>query len=246
MHEAQLHERNSFVTLTYADEHLPAHGSLRYEDFQLFMRRVRKMLGAVRFYMCGEYGETTFRPHYHANLFGVDFRGDWKVAGKSASGQLFYTSERLSKCWPLGRATVQPLTREAAGYTARYIMKKALGQNAETAYVRTDPATGASVQLVPEFARMSLKPGIGAGWFQRFRGDVFPHDHVVADGREHRVPKYYDKLLKRADPHAVELDSLEFSRLQKAQLSRADNTDERRRVRDQVHQARVRTLTRTL
>ena len=57
VHEKSLHEESSFVTLTYDDEHLPANGSLVYRDFQLFMKRYRKITGSgVRFLMCGEYG----------------------------------------------------------------------------------------------------------------------------------------------------------------------------------------------
>ena len=37
MHEASLYKNNCFVTLTYADEHLPADYSLHYDDFQKFM-----------------------------------------------------------------------------------------------------------------------------------------------------------------------------------------------------------------
>lgn len=73
MHEAKLHPANCFVTLTYRDEDLPENGSLRHRDFQLFMKRLRKRAD-VRFYMCGEYGEQKLRPHYHACLFGVDYR----------------------------------------------------------------------------------------------------------------------------------------------------------------------------
>ena len=71
MHEAQLHERNSFVTLTYKGD-VPDEG-LRYRDFQLFMKRLRKYASGqqIRFYMCGEYGDEKGRPHFHACLFGV-------------------------------------------------------------------------------------------------------------------------------------------------------------------------------
>ena len=71
MHEAKLHDRNCFVTLTYDDLHLPPHGSLRYRDIQLFHKKLRRRVGAFRFFLCGEYGEQLGRPHYHACYFGM-------------------------------------------------------------------------------------------------------------------------------------------------------------------------------
>ena len=72
LHEASLYDSNSFITLTYDDSNLPYGGSLNYEDFQKFMKRLRKRINSkVRFYMGGEYGsEGTMRPHFHACLFG--------------------------------------------------------------------------------------------------------------------------------------------------------------------------------
>ena len=61
VHESQLHENSVFVTLTYSDEFCPI--SLEYAHFQNFMKRLRKKFGPTRMYMCGEYGERTFRPH---------------------------------------------------------------------------------------------------------------------------------------------------------------------------------------
>lgn len=42
MNEASLYDHNEYITLTYADEHLPQYNELAYEDFQKFMRRLRK------------------------------------------------------------------------------------------------------------------------------------------------------------------------------------------------------------
>ena len=53
MHERQMHEEASFVTLTYSDECVPRDFSLRYRDFQLFMKRLRKAYPEreIRFYV---------------------------------------------------------------------------------------------------------------------------------------------------------------------------------------------------
>ena len=60
---------------------------------------------------------------------------------------------------------------QSAGYVARYSLKKVNGDLAAAHYRRVDPDTGEVFDLVPEFAHMSLKPGIGASWFDRFYGD---------------------------------------------------------------------------
>lgn len=237
MHEASLWEDSCFVTLTYARDFMPAGESLDHRDFQLFMKRVRKKFGrkTVRFYMCGEYGPLNQRPHYHACLFNVAFREDRVPAGKSASGAVFYDSKELSDLWKFGRCSVQDLTPETASYCARYIMKKVLGQDADKHYGSRRP----------DYAAMSLKPGIGAGWYSKYAGsDVFPQDYVVEDGIKRPVPKYYDKLLKRSKLQVR--DDIEFARSERAKLSAVDNTAERRLVREIVHEAKVSTLTRNV
>lgn len=240
MHEASLWPENCFVTLTYARDCLPPDASLEHRDFQLFMKRLRSHFRKpIRFYMCGEYGEARLRPHYHACLFNVDFRSDRVQAGKSKSGMIFYESALLSRLWGHGRASVQDLTRETAGYTARYVMKKVLGPGAIAAYV-----TGDGVSRRREYAAMSLKPGIGAGWLNKFFSDVYPRDYVVADGTKRRPPKYYDKLLKRADRSM--LDSIARERELRALAAAPDNTPARREVRELVHNARVVNLKREL
>ena len=56
------------------------------------------------------------------------------------------------------------------------------------------------------------------------------------------MPRYYDKLMRRTGD--VRMDALEFEREKRAKLAAADNSDERRLVREEVHLARVRTLQR--
>ena len=109
MHEASLYKNNCFLTLTYSDEYLPDDYSLHYEDFQKFMKRLRKRFKGlepaayaestdkmkrlrkrlkfpIRFYMAGEYGEQFGRPHFHACIFNFDFSDkyrDWETDRKS-------------------------------------------------------------------------------------------------------------------------------------------------------------------
>lgn len=239
MHEARMHEYSSFVTLTYSDEKLPFRHALVYRDFQLFIHRLRKRLGKpVRFYMSGEYGERTGRPHFHACLFGVFFP-DREYYRKSGSGSRLYKSAFLDSVWGLGLCSIGDVTFESACYTARYICKKVTGDMAEDHYRRVDGDTGEVYFLPPEFSRMSLKPGIGATWFAKFQDDVLPRDYVVVDGRKVKVPRYYMELYKRSGD--LEVDSVEFDRYVKAQAPERvlDSTPERLEVRERVERARL-------
>lgn len=256
MHEAQMHDESCFITLTYNDENVPEDRSLRYPDFQLFMRRLRKHFATegkrVRFFMCGEYGEKRSRPHFHACLFGCQFP-DAISFKRGESGCEIYTSEILSSFWkspmgvPLGYASVGALTFDSAAYVARYVTKKVFGDvaDATSAYLYVDDY-GEVHYREPEFAHMSLKPGIGAGWFARYYGDVFPRDHVIVEGRKLEVPKYYDKLLAASLNLIPDPDDISFRRYKNAVLRSDDATPERLRVREEVTIAKLNFKRRTL
>jgi len=231
VHEAQLHDSNAFVTLTYDNEHVPSDGSLRYVDFQRFMRKLRKRFGSVRFYMCGEYGETTFRPHYHALLFGLDLF-DKKPIGTTPSGFPLWRSPMLESIWEHGYSSFGDVTFESAAYVSRYVMKKVTGPNADEHYTRVSPHTGEIVKVTPEFTRMSLKPGIGAPWLERFASDVLTCDQVSLRGRKMKPPRYYDNKLR--EQYWQRFEEIDLERFQKAMDMADDNTPERLVVREQV------------
>ncbi|AXH73142.1 MAG: replication initiator protein [Microviridae sp.] len=230
LHEAQLHDESCFVTLTYRD----APFSLEYRDFQLFLKRLRKEFSprTIRFFMCGEYGGRFGRPHFHACLFGVSFR-DRVFHSVSPSGERLYRSPILESLWTLGFSSVGELTSRSAAYVARYCTKKVAGQ--ASARLRVDSSTG-EIQ-VPEFNRMSLRPGIADGWIRKFASDVYAQDCVVIDGRKQRPPKFYSKHL--AEVYPKRFADIEFSRWEKAQAGRKDGTPERLAVREQCARARL-------
>jgi hypothetical protein len=205
VHEAQLHEDNCFITLTYDQEHLPADGSLQLKDFQNFMKRLRKKCEPIRprYYHCGEYGEQLTRPHYHACLFGLDFN-DKELLGEN-NGQQLYTSQMLANTWGLGFVTLGELTLQSAGYCARYITKKITGNQAQDHYLRTDEY-GQAYWLKPEYSTMSRNPGIGAKWYEKYKTDLWPHDEVPVPGAGvfKKVPRYYEQILQREDPEQHE------------------------------------------
>lgn len=238
MHEAQLHERNSFVTLTYSPEELPSYGSLRKEDFQKFMKRLRREIEPrkVRFFHCGEYGEAFSRPHYHACLFGVDFGGD-RFEHTVRDSVPVWRSPTLERLWPYGFSEIGQLTYGSARYVARYVHKKIGGSAAGDHYSVVDAETGEVVQLEPEYATMSRRPGIGAGWFEKFGNEVFPRDEVVVKGGLQKPPEYYVDLLARDDP---ELAS-EIKRKRSDARVISESVGQRLRAREKCTRARVST-----
>lgn len=242
VHEASLHEDNCFITLTYSDSFLPSGGILRLDDFQRFMKRVRKRYSekSIRFFHCGEYGPKLGRPHYHALLFGHDW--DDKRPHKQERGNVWYRSEQLSSLWGLGHCLSGAITYQSAAYCARYVMKKVTGPDAEEHYSRVDPETGEIIELPPEYVTMSRRPGIGADWIKKYHSDVYPNDFVVVNGRRFKPPKYYDKFMEWYDPEMLE--DCKSRREDFAEMSWENNTPERLRVREQVQTARANRLER--
>lgn len=214
MCELWSHDRSSFLTLTYKEENLVwgnSRATLFPKHLQLFLKRLRKSLDyPVRFLACGEYGERTQRPHYHCILYGHDFSEDrrhYSGVGTSA----LYTSEQLDNLWSLGECKIGSVTFQSVQYVARYILGKKLGKESDNYYKEEG--------IEPEFVRMSLKPGLGRDWFDRFYSDVFPLDYMVVNGVKCRVPRYFDKILKDSNP-------FEFERVKEERKIKRENTPE--------------------
>lgn len=240
VHEAQMHEANAFITLTYAEDRL----SLVKQDWVDFMKRLRERVRPrlIRFFMCGEYGELYGRPHYHAVIFGFDFpdRTLWK---KSTSGEFLYRSALLEGVWSLGHSSVGNVTFESAAYVARYVMKKELGSSSPLREI-VDVTTGEVVRREHEFSLRSLKPGLGRSWLERYWNDVYPHGFVVVNGSKQKPSRYYEKVLaERSAALAVELAA---RREAEAAKRFDDNAPARLRVKEVVLKARVGHLKRTI
>lgn len=157
MLESAKHANSSFLTLTYSDEFLPSSGSLNPKHVQDWLKRFRRALGEqrVRFYLVGEYGELTFRPHYHVAMFGYSSCLNWcdsddfSVAQRSRC--LCVQCSLVRSTWKFGKTDCGTLSEDSAQYIAGYVTKKMTSKE--------DVRLGGRY---PEFARMSNRPGIGA------------------------------------------------------------------------------------
>jgi len=192
-----MHSENCFITLTYDDDFLPFGGSLYRPDFQKFCKRLRKKVGPFRLFYCGEYGETTRRPHYHAILFG--FRPNDPELFSQGKHKL-YESKLLRETWGLGHASFGEATFETAAYVARYVTKKITGPAAEKHYQTVDPETGEIYDLVPEFNGMSRRPGIGLPWLKKYGRGAYERDEVVLRSKAMKPPRAYDLQFEVTDP----------------------------------------------
>ncbi len=266
LHEASLYDDNCFITLTFSDEGLalrekqyihknkiragankepldvPSELSIHTPDLQLFFKRLRKQYGQkIRFFACGEYGEQTRRPHYHACIFNFNFP-DRKQIKETAQGHKLYISDSLSTLWPYGHSTIGQVTFDSAAYVARYIMKKVNGSRQEKHYQIFNKDTWELTNIKPEFTTMSRKPGIGFPWFEKYNKDMYEKDYVIINGKKVPCPKFYDNKLEQMDPYHY--DHIKETRLNNIDKHNIDNTPERLEIREKVKKLRIKQLTR--
>lgn len=231
--EARLHDRNSFITLTYNDEHLPKDKSLDKTHLQKFFKRLRKQKGRFKYYACGEYGDRTQRAHYHACLFGMDF--DDKIEFQKINDSTLYISEELNKIWGYGNTSIGELTFESAAYCARYVLKKKTGLSKCVQHTRLDEETGELIPVVQPYAVMSLATAIAKQWLSKNHGDIYnaDKDFLVLRGKKLKPPKYFDNIYDTIDPERL-------ARIkEKRQKERTNYTLEELRAHEKITRARI-------
>ena len=132
--EAYYHSCAVFLTLTYHDDFLPSTGSFRKEDFQLFMKRLRKALPGrkLKYYASTEYGPLHGRQHWHAILYGIDRCKVYgcRVCSDHANVMPPANSDciRLEQAWSINGTRIGIVDTSGVGvescqYVANYIQK---------------------------------------------------------------------------------------------------------------------------
>ncbi len=159
--ESYLHPASIFLTLTYSDDFLPNKSSLVPLEPQLWLKRYRRAIfpRLIRFFLVGEYGTQTQRPHYHAAIFNAS-RLDQTVIEETWTD----VDTRL----PLGHVHIGDLNSYSAGYLCGYVTKN-----------MTNPDNPLLEGRHPEFARQSNRPGIGADAMQIVADAIFKNKHLV-------------------------------------------------------------------
>lgn len=206
-HEAKKYTNNTFITLTYEDNYLPNEGWLDADEFTRFLKRLRKRAEydrnivcdsrfGIRYFACGEYGEKTARPHYHAILFNADF------ADKQRVGKNLYHSDILRSLWPYGHNRVGDASPAAASYIAQYALKK-----------QGDGSTDADGVWKPApFLRMSRN--LGKDWLEQNQQDL-EKGFFVRDGKPRKIPRTYLLRIKEKNGFlydAIQANQQKFTR----------------------------------
>ena len=206
MMEMIYHDSSYFVTLTYNEDNVPiaydentgcVSGlfTLDKRDPQLFMKRLRKACpnDKIRFYLAGEYGENTGRPHYHAILFGLHLN-DLKPFGRSETGNQYFISGFLDRVWNKGFVSVEPANYATCKYVASYVTKK-IGIHPNKVYE--------DQFMVPPFSLSSRKPGIGYQYYDE-HPEILDTGKIIlgtANGSyEFMLPRYFKKKFSEQDP----------------------------------------------
>lgn len=159
--EIPYHAFNYFVTFTYDDDHLPfnefGEPVLLLKDMQDFWKRLRKKY-QVSYFMCGEYGENTLRPHYHALIYS-----DKDFPGFSLWSPYKYLNETLQNIWKNGQVIVEDVQPGSVAYVSGYVEKKLKDSNYE-------------LYPVKPFTLMSRRPAIGFRYIRdHYRSIVETH-----------------------------------------------------------------------
>lgn len=162
-----------FVTLTYNDENLPADLSVNKRDVQLFHKRLRKHFppSDLRFYLVSEYGDHTYRPHYHGLYFF-----------KSVYDKRFIY-DTFTNSWNNGFCSFGDVEEGSIVYCTKYCLKRKI----EIA------------GRAPTFRLVSkMSGGLGAGYISRmgsYHIETDNYSFVSSFGKRCRMPKYYKDTL---------------------------------------------------
>lgn len=192
-HEARYYTDKHFLTLTYDEEKCPP--GIQHRDMQLLWKRVRKHFAIktkvpgkrpnrqktiitprdLKHLTCGEYGDRTQRPHYHAAVLGLPLNDLRKWDSEN------HTSETLTNLWGNGIVTVSELTFDRIKYVAGYVLKKA-------GYRKQIYITEDGEELEPPYRHMSQ--GLGERWVTDYGNDL-RLGYLQHDGAKYAIPRYY-------------------------------------------------------
>lgn len=199
-----------FITLTYSDEYLDklvmsenyGIASLDYSHMDDFVKGLRNKFrdAQLDYYYSGEYGDASFRAHFHMILYNADI-SDLVFFKLNDNGDPIYTSDTLSQLWKdRGFVTVSRFSWRGAAYTASYVEKKRDGRKL---------CEYTAVGIEPEKARMSRRPGLAYDYYLENAGALWKNyglavDRSVNSSGHLGMPRYFRKL---AEEKGIGLDA---------------------------------------
>lgn len=198
VHEAQMHEGNAFITLTYSDEHLESPRLLK-PHVQTFVKDLRNHLGndpahRISVMYTGEYGEETKRPHWHLLIFNY-YPPDAKYRYSTKIGHKIYESKTIDEIWGRNDPKKKPseigtITMDSAGYVARYAAKKLVhGKDQDHDF--------------HPIHQTSSKNALGKTWIEKYWKQTFDQGYIIIPSSKEKagIPRYYVDWLKKHHPN---------------------------------------------
>lgn len=152
----------------------------------------------IRFFLCGEYGGQTKRPHYHAILFNLPIKKEMlKLHSITKSGDMLWECDTIAKIWGKGFISIAEVNWDTCAYVARYVMKKMKGKVEDEFYFENG--------MSPEFIRMSRMPGIGLDFFTSNFQKIYANDEIILKGHKEKIqpvkpPSYFDEKFREMHP----------------------------------------------
>lgn len=202
-------EATTFITLTFDEDHVGSN-ELDHREWSQFIKDFRKKFCQAEYskpkdygtkrhkriysktfkqikqVMCGEYGDTFGRKHFHGIIFNHSF-GDMRFTGDySAKGNPIHTSDALREVWKKGRVQIEPITFDLALYVGSYVTDNLLDE---------DPNQGHQKKQYGLFGR-----GIGLNWIKRYWRDVLVSGQIKTLERDYPVPRYFWKKIEELHP----------------------------------------------
>lgn len=225
LHELNEHEDSVFVTLTYSGEEYEQ-GTLCKHDLQKFFKRLRKNISPnkIRYFACGEYGDITKRPHYHAIIFGLSLKLDDQLI--------------IRDSWNLGHVEFGIAEPASIRYVAQYIDKKLSGLNGYEEYEAQNRE--------PVFRISSL--GLGRNFCDKNAEQIIQQMCLTVNGTKQSIPRYYlnrlgintdslkDEAYKKECDTVSNYSGLDYSR---DEAYRILPPDEVRRIEEGIKNAKL-------
>lgn len=177
---------STFLTLTYDDKYLPKNRSVRLKDVQDFFKRfryycARNDIPEFRYFLSSEYGDTTFRPHYHACITNFD------CFDQKSFSALFDAWRDPATKDPIGIFTADGLLPARIRYTVSYI----------NYLTPVEVKAYAAIGLKKPFHCMSK--GIGKDWMVAHYDELLASHGYYHEGILRPLPRYYQLKLGLAE-----------------------------------------------
>lgn len=239
-------ERTYFLTLTYSNENLDTN-ELVHNDWAQFMKNFRRRyceaqhckisdrggknhgrtysrtFKKIKQVMCGEYGDTFGRKHFHGIIFNHSFDDITFTGQYSSKGYPIYTSASLENTWGKGRVQLSEVTFDLALYVGAYV---------------TDPMDDEPDKDHKKKQYGRFGAGIGLSWIKKYWKDALSAKRIQLIDRDFPIPRYYLKWIKENHPIAYEkycaANQLRLSQLKSKTIPKGDGPLSRAQAKGRI------------